>query len=212
MTLAVLANETLKQEILSKGVPENVTIIWADSLRSLLVFDADAYMDLQFEQDVERTEKLRRLSSKPVVVNAVAYTTKDIGSQFIRINAWPGMLKRPIVEVAAGNKEQEANAESLFNSLQWKYQLVPDVPGFITARILAMIINEAYHTWGAGVSSKEDIDIAMKLGTNYPMGPFEWAKMIGESQVAELLHELSRTDKRYLPAESLTAQHQSLTN
>ena len=47
---------------------------------------------------------------------------------------------------------------------------VPDEPGFIAARIIAMIINEAYYAKGEQVSSKADIDIAMKLGTTIPWG------------------------------------------
>src|ERR1700710_2457559 len=46
-------------------------------------------------------------------------------------------------------------------------------------RVVAMIINEAYYALDAGVSSKESIDLAMKLGTGYPYGPFEWADRIG---------------------------------
>ena len=60
-----------------------------------------------------------------------------------------------------------------------QYQLVPDVPGMIAARTVSMIINEAYYTLEEEISSAEEIDIAMKLGTNYPYGPFEWARQIG---------------------------------
>ena len=56
---------------------------------------------------------------------------------------------------------------------------VKDEPGFVSARIVAMMINEAYFTWEAGTSTKEEIDIAMKLGTGYPYGPFEWGEKIG---------------------------------
>jgi 3-hydroxybutyryl-CoA dehydrogenase len=73
----------------------------------------------------------------------------------------------------------------------------------VTARILATIINEAWYTWQDGVSGKEEIDTAMKLGTNYPMGPFEWGGKIGLSRVVGLLDVLSRTDARYMPAGSL---------
>jgi len=78
--------------------------------------------------------------------------------------------------------------------------LAPDIPGMITARVLAAIINEAYHTLGAQVSSREEIDIAMKLGTSYPYGPFEWSDKIGLTRVYELLTELSNEDARYMPA------------
>jgi 3-hydroxybutyryl-CoA dehydrogenase len=76
----------------------------------------------------------------------------------------------------------------------------------ITARVLATIINEAYYTLGAQVSTREEIDIAMKLGTSYPYGPFEWAAKIGLARIYELLAELSRDDKRYVPAPLLAQE------
>jgi 3-hydroxybutyryl-CoA dehydrogenase len=98
----------------------------------------------------------------------------------------------------------EATIKDLFDQLQWKYVLAPDIPGMVTARVLAAIINEAYYTLGAQVSTREEIDIAMKLGTSYPYGPFEWGDRIGLKHVHELLTELSSVDKRYMPAAMLT--------
>ena len=66
-----------------------------------------------------------------------------------------------------------------------------------------MIINEAYFALGEGVSSKEEIDTAMKLGTNYPMGPFEWGINIGLKNVSGLLSALAEINPRYTPAELL---------
>jgi 3-hydroxybutyryl-CoA dehydrogenase len=77
---------------------------------------------------------------------------------------------------------------------------VPDVPGFIAPRVVTMIINEAYFALAENVSTKTEIDLAMKLGTNYPFGPFEWAEKIGLKNIAELLGTLSRVNKRYEPA------------
>jgi 3-hydroxybutyryl-CoA dehydrogenase len=65
---------------------------------------------------------------------------------------------------------------------------------------VSAIINEAYLTLQEKVSSKEDIDIAMKLGTNYPMGPFAWATAIGVKNVYALLHKLAADQPRYTPA------------
>jgi 3-hydroxybutyryl-CoA dehydrogenase len=73
----------------------------------------------------------------------------------------------------------------------------------VTPRITAMIINEAWFTFGDGISSKEEIDIAMKLGTNYPFGPFEWGEKIGIKDVVHLLTELKRTGERYVIAPAL---------
>ena len=66
-----------------------------------------------------------------------------------------------------------------------------------------MIINEAYFAIGEDVSSKNEIDLAMKLGTNYPYGPFEWAKKIGLHNIYYLLKTLSNNDNRYIPAKAL---------
>ena len=63
-----------------------------------------------------------------------------------------------------------------------------------------MIINEAYFTLEEKVSTKEEIDTAMKLGTNYPYGPFEWGQKIGLKKVNELLTTLAETNSRYTPA------------
>ena len=106
-------------------------------------------------------------------------------------------MKRPVWEVAG--KIDDA-ATKLFEHLDKKITVVADEPGFISARIIAMIINEAYFATGDKVSSREDIDTAMKLGTNYPFGPFEWASAIGAANVLALLKQLSKTDKRYEPA------------
>ena len=84
----------------------------------------------------------------------------------------------------------------LGKTIEW----TPDIPGFISARILSAIINEAYFTLEEGVSSKEEIDMAMKLGTNYPSGPFEWGKKIGLNNILSLLNKMAEINSRYKPA------------
>jgi 3-hydroxybutyryl-CoA dehydrogenase len=206
MTVAILTDEVLKQELLAKKLPEGVTIVWADSVRALTIADADVYIDLLFEPDVERTQHLKRLLPKPVIVNSVSYTTKKVGADFIRINAWPGLLQRPVTEVAFSPAINEAIVKDIFDQLQWNYVIAPDIAGMITARVLATIINEAYYTLGDRVSTREEIDTAMKLGTSYPYGPFEWSAKIGLNRIYELLTELSTVDKRYTPAPLLKAE------
>ena len=80
---------------------------------------------------------------------------------------------------------------------------VQDEPGFISARIIAMIINEGYFAVEDHVSSKAEIDTAMKLGTNYPFGPFEWSHLIGLNNILALLQKLNLTDTRYQPSQLL---------
>lgn len=71
--------------------------------------------------------------------------------------------------------------------------------GFHYPRTIAMIINEAYFALDEKLATAEAIDLAMKNGVNYPLGPIEWGQKIGLIHVAELLHELFEIteDPRY---------------
>ena len=69
-----------------------------------------------------------------------------------------------------------------------------------------MIINEAWFAYADGVSTQQDIDLAMKLGTNYPYGPFEWGNKIGLNNIINLLLSMSEENSRYAPAPLLIKQ------
>jgi 3-hydroxybutyryl-CoA dehydrogenase len=203
MIIAVLADEQLKEEFLNKDLYPEVEIIWADSLRSLCIIEADAYFDLLFENEPERVARLKGLLSAPVLVNAVADTTAQIGAPFIRINAWPTMLGREVIEYSTETPDDAVKADSIFKKMGWKGEWVPDTVGLVTPRIVSMIINEAWYAFDEKISSKEEIDRAMKLGTNYPFGPFEWGERIGIKRIVRLLEALQSVDKRYTIAPPL---------
>ncbi len=65
-----------------------------------------------------------------------------------------------------------------------------DVPGLIVARTVAMLINEAADAVHQGVCDEPGADLAMKLGTNYPAGPFEWLQQIGVDYTVDMLNNL----------------------
>ena len=209
MKLAILANEQAKEEWLSRPTG-SADISWAADLDELARMQADAWFDLEFEYHPDRVNKLAAIAG-PVFINSVIQPLIDSellaasleDAQFIRINAWPTFLKRELAEIAIADPFAEATVHEVFNALGWKAWIVPDVPGMISPRVIAMIINEAYYTLQAAVSTKEEIDIAMKLGTNYPYGPFEWSQKIGLKNIYSLLTALSKTDKRYQPSEKL---------
>ena len=201
MRICILADDTLKAEFLQRVIPEGTEIIWADTLKVFYsISDVNVYFDLLFSMDYDRVARLKKIQETPIFVNSVNYTLADIGGSFIRINAWPTMLQRDISELSIQDSFQENSISLLFEKLQWKYKIVPDMPGMITPRVIAMIINEAYFTLEQNVSTKDEIDIAMKLGTNYPLGPFEWSRKIGLKNIYSLLHTLSLTQKRYMPS------------
>jgi len=136
---------------------------------------------------------------KPVIINAVVKTLKELNapSHVFRINGWETFLKNPVWEIAG---DIIKDIREIFSSMNITIQPLREEPGFISARIIAMIINEAYFALEDKVSSKAEIDTAMKLGTNYPYGPFEWAEKIGKKNVLELLEALHTTDTRYKPS------------
>lgn len=136
---------------------------------------------------------------KPVFVHAVDGTCAShaLPVNCIRINAWKGFLSRTAWELA-GRVTPEA--EAVVRSLGRTPLQVADEPGLVAGRVLAMIINEAYYALGEGVSTRAEIDTAMKLGTNYPYGPFEWAERIGLQEVHRLLKSLESCGDRYRPA------------
>ncbi|MCC7379692.1 MAG: hypothetical protein IT255_10055 [Chitinophagaceae bacterium] len=163
--------------------------------------DADAFFCLLQGFDVTAFKNL----NKPVIINSTINSLNALKapSNVLRINGWTTFLNRQTWEIAGKLNEQTI---ALFNRLNIKIQNVADEPGFIAARVIAMIINEAYFALGEDVSSKKEIDIAMKLGTNYPYGPFEWGALIGEENILLLLQKLSETDTRYLPADFLVTE------
>lgn len=140
--------------------------------------------------------------NKPVLINAVTETLSEFNfpPNVSRINGWPGFLEREAWEIASNDVER---LESIFKNFSRRMFFVKDEPGFVAARVISMIINEAFFALGENVSSKEQIDLAMKLGTNYPNGPFEWAEKIGIEKIYSLLIKLSEKEERYLPAPAL---------
>jgi 3-hydroxybutyryl-CoA dehydrogenase len=204
MKLAVITNEILKEEFLLKEIPASIEIVFINGVKDIPA-GADVVIDLLFKYDTERIAVLKQFLPKPVIINSVTFTLAVIECPFTRINAWPTFLKRNITELTVLPTQEDA-VKDLFKQLGWNYQLVPDISGMISARVVAMVVNEAYFTFGEAVSTKEEIDTAMKLGTNYPFGPFEWSERIGLENIYELLVTLNESDKRYEIAPALTAE------
>jgi 3-hydroxybutyryl-CoA dehydrogenase len=79
--------------------------------------------------------------------------------------------------------------------------VIKEAPGFITSRINAMIGNEAFYMLEEGVASAADIDKALKLGLNHPMGPFEMVDLVGLDTRLHILEYLHQTlGEKFRPA------------
>lgn len=203
MQIVLKATEAQKQVFLARGIPAGITLLAPDELPA--GSSVMAYFDLLFE---EEGLAFANITDTPVFVNAVIATANQLPANCIRMNAWNSFLERELLEMAVGMNHNAlaVQAEQVIQALGWKYQWVPDVPGLIAARVIAMIINEAYFGLGDEISSKKEMDIAMKLGTNYPFGPFEWGEKIGLGRIHALLSKLSETSSRYLAAPALTKE------
>ncbi|MEV7320008.1 3-hydroxyacyl-CoA dehydrogenase [Streptomyces sp. NPDC093970] len=96
-------------------------------------------------------------------------------------------------------------AIGLFQALGKQVSVIGDVPGMIVARTVARIIDLAHDAVAKGVATEEDIDTAMRLGVNYPLGPFEWSRSLGRDFAYDLLDDLHLRDPsgRYAPSLAL---------
>jgi 3-hydroxybutyryl-CoA dehydrogenase len=98
-----------------------------------------------------------------------------------------------------------SEAVGLFQALGKAVSVIGDVPGMIVARTVARIVDLAHDAVAKGVATKEDIDTAMRLGVNYPLGPFEWSRRLGRNWAYALLDDLHLRDPsgRYAPSLAL---------
>ncbi|MEU4034239.1 3-hydroxyacyl-CoA dehydrogenase [Streptomyces collinus] len=98
-----------------------------------------------------------------------------------------------------------AEAIGLFQALGKDVSVIGDVPGMIVARTVARIVDLAHDAVAKGVATEEDIDTAMLLGVNYPLGPFEWSRRLGRGWAYDLLDDLHLRDPsgRYAPSLAL---------
>ncbi len=111
----------------------------------------------------------------------------------------PSFLNREVLEVSLLSPDHASDLQKICGLLHTDFAVVDDRVGLVTPRIICMIINEAYYTVQEGTASRKDIDLAMKLGTNYPYGPFEWCHKIGVENVYQLLDQVYQDthDERY---------------
>jgi 3-hydroxybutyryl-CoA dehydrogenase len=116
---------------------------------------------------------------------------KCIGMHFF--NPVPKMKLLELVRAVDTSPDTLDTAREVGRRMGKETVVVRDSPGFITSRINAMIGNEAFYMLEAGIASAEDIDKALKLGLNHPMGPFELVDLVGLDVRLSILEYLHRT-------------------
>ncbi len=112
--------------------------------------------------------------------------------------------KMPLVEIIRGiatSDETAAAARAFAEKMGKETVVVNEFPGFVTSRISALVGNEAFYMLQEGVGTPEEIDKAIKLGLNYPMGPFELGDLVGLDTRLNNLNYLHQTlGEKYRPA------------
>ncbi len=184
---------------------------WLESINDikLSASDPDILMDLRFLEQVSHIDKAIKA---PVVITSLltsAVTSRTnfypVGTKVIGAAILPLLVSnQKVIECAIpfGSQISQDEVRNVFAKLGKEVEVIGDAIGGVFPRTIAMIINEAAFALQENVASASDIDAAMKLGTNYPVGPLALCDEIGANTVIAILEALSREfgADRYRPA------------
>lgn len=133
-------------------------------------------------------------------IASVTYRPKKcIGMHFF--NPVPKMKLLEIVRALETDEQTVQTCAEVGRRMKKDVVVIKESPGFITSRINAMIGNEAFYMLQEGIASAEDIDKALKLGLNHPMGPFEMIDLVGLDTRLHILEYLHKTlGEKFRPA------------
>ena len=176
-----------------------ITTDYSDFNGTAMVIEA-AKEDLQVKKEIFSAlsevcgaDTIFSTNSSSLSIDALAEVTNR-PEKFLGLHFFNPVHRMNLVEVVIGTKTSDTTkkfALDFAQDLKKKPIIVKNSPGFIVNRLLLPQINEAIHLLGDGIASKEDIDSAVKLGLNHPMGPFELADFIGLDtclSILEVLH------------------------
>ncbi len=128
--------------------------------------------------------------------------------KFIGMHFFNPVHKMKLIEIIRGLETDEdtfVTTQAVGQAMGKETVAVRESPGFVTSRINALIGNEAFYMLQEGVASAEDIDKALKLGLNHPMGPFEMVDLVGLDTRLSILTYLHQTlGEKYRPCPLLT--------
>ena len=133
-------------------------------------------------------------------IASVTYRAKKcVGMHFF--NPVHKMKLLEVVRALETDEDTLATAVEVGKRMGKEVVVIKESPGFITSRINAMIGNEAFYMLQEGIASPADIDKALKLGLNHPMGPFELVDLVGLDTRLSILEYLQKSlGEKYRPA------------
>lgn len=167
----------------------------------------DLVCDLNFDDDSSSLPDYARLKDKWVLVSAVKQSLAEavyhhgvkVNCRLLGFNALSGFMQNKIWELSCLKPWYKKDVPELMKLLGKEAEIVEDRVGLVTPRVVCSLINEAAWAMQEKTAAASDMDLAMKLGTNYPYGPLEWADRIGLTDVFETLMSLyhDTQDERY---------------
>jgi 3-hydroxybutyryl-CoA dehydrogenase len=174
-------------ELIIEAVPEELEM----KLELFTIFDKFAKTGAIFASN---TSSLSITDFTDVTVSR----DRCVGMHFF--NPVPKMRLIELIRTPHTSDETVATCREVAGRMGKEVVIVNEAPGFITTRVNALIGNEAFNMLEAGIASAEDIDKALKLGLNHPMGPFELVDLVGLDVRLNILEYLHRTlGEKYRP-------------
>jgi 3-hydroxybutyryl-CoA dehydrogenase len=188
LTTANKVQDAIREaDLIIEAVPEEMEM----KVELFAVFDKFAKANAIFASN---TSSLSITEMSDVTV----YRERCIGMHFF--NPVSKMKFIELVETPLTSKETVATCREVGRRMGKEVVVVKDSPGFITSRVSALISNEAFALLETGVASAEDIDKALKLGLNHPMGPLELGDLVGLDVCFNVLEYLHQTlGEKYRP-------------
>ncbi len=179
---------------------------FADS--DLVIEAASEDMNLKKEVFAElakicKPETIFATNTSSLSITEIAACT-DRPAQFIGMHFFNPAPVMKLVEVIKGQMTSEETSNKIFElatAMGKTPVMVEEAPGFVVNRILIPMINEAVGIYAEGIASVEDIDSAMKLGANHPMGPLALGDLIGLDVCLAIMEVLYNefADSKYRP-------------
>jgi 3-hydroxybutyryl-CoA dehydrogenase len=143
-------------------------------------------------------------NTSSISITSLASITKR-AERFVGIHFFNPVPLMNLVELIKGVRTSEETVQKSIEyvkTIKKEYVVVNDSPGFVTTRIIVMLVNEGAFEYAEGLASKEDIDKALKFGGNFPMGPLTLGDLIGLDTVVNIMDTLyeSFKDPKYRAA------------
>lgn len=174
-------------ELIIEAVPEEMEM----KLELFTIFDKFAKPGAIFASN---TSSLSITDMSDVTV----HRERCVGLHFF--NPVPKMKLIELVKTPFTSEETVAACREVARRMGKEVVVIQESPGFVTSRVNALIGNEAFAMLEAGIASAEDIDKALKLGLNHPMGPFELVDLVGLDVRLNILDYLHSTlGEKYKP-------------